>query len=60
MEKVKSIRPLLPNTLTMMALAFGVSSINMALWGKWELAVIFIVLSGFIILYFPGVLTFLS
>ena len=42
-----AIKPIFPNAVTMMALAFGVSSINMALWGKWELAVIFIMLAGF-------------
>lgn len=39
------LRPVFPNMVTMTALAFGVSSINMALWGNWELAVFFIVLS---------------
>ena len=42
-----TIKPIFPNAVTMMALAFGVSSMNMALWGKWELAVIFIILAGF-------------
>ncbi|MBP5343645.1 MAG: phosphatidylcholine/phosphatidylserine synthase [Alphaproteobacteria bacterium] len=42
-----AIKPIFPNAVTMMALAFGVSSINMALWGRWELAVLFIVLAGF-------------
>lgn len=37
-----NLRPLCPNAVTMLALAFGVSSINMALWGNWELAVAFI------------------
>ncbi|MBR6412284.1 MAG: phosphatidylcholine/phosphatidylserine synthase [Alphaproteobacteria bacterium] len=37
-----NLRPLFPNAVTMLALAFGVSSINMALWGNWELAVAFI------------------
>jgi len=42
-----AIKPIFPNAVTMLALAFGVSSMNMALWGRWEFAVIFIVLSGF-------------
>ena len=46
-EKEINIRPLFPNAVTMMALAFGVSSINMSLWGNWKMAVIFIVLAGF-------------
>ena len=37
-----NFRPLFPNAVTMMALAFGVSSINMALWGNWKIAVLFI------------------
>ena len=40
-----TLRPLLPNMVTMTALAFGVSSINMSLWGNWELAVAFIFFS---------------
>lgn len=40
-----NIRPLFPNAVTMTALAFGVSSINMSLWGNWEWAVAFIMLS---------------
>ena len=46
-EKEINIRPLFPNAVTMMALAFGVSSINMSLWGNWKMAVLFIVLAGF-------------
>ena len=45
-EKEINIRPLFPNAVTMTALAFGVSSINMAFWGHWTIAVIFIALSG--------------
>lgn len=45
-EREISLRPILPNAVTMTALAFGVSSINMAFWGNWQLAVIFIALSG--------------
>jgi len=37
-----NLRPFCPNAVTMLALAFGVSSINMALWGNWRLAVAFI------------------
>lgn len=40
-----NVRSLCPNAVTMTALAFGVSSINMSLWGKWEYAMIFIFLS---------------
>lgn len=40
------IKPLFPNAVTMMALAFGVSSMNMALWGNWQIAVVFIFLAG--------------
>lgn len=39
------IRPLFPNAVTMSALGFGVSSINMALWGEWKWAVAFIFFS---------------
>ena len=44
-DKDIDIRPLFPNMVTMTALGFGVSSINMALWEKWEYAVMFIILS---------------
>lgn len=40
------IRQLFPNAITMTALGFGVSSINMAFWGHWEMAVLFIALSA--------------
>ncbi|MBQ3695821.1 MAG: CDP-alcohol phosphatidyltransferase family protein [Alphaproteobacteria bacterium] len=43
----ETIKPLFPNAVTMMALAFGVSSINMALWGNWQMAVMFIFFAGF-------------
>lgn len=46
MEKVKDMRSLLPNAVTMMALAFGVSSLNMAFWGHWTMAVFFIFLAA--------------
>ncbi len=45
-DKELNLKPLLPNGVTMLALAFGVSSINMAFWGAWHLAVIFIALAG--------------
>lgn len=45
-EKEINIRSLFPNAVTMTALAFGVSSVNMAFWGHWTAAVIFIALSG--------------
>ncbi len=45
-EKEIKIRPIFPNSVTMMALAFGVSSINMSLWGNWKMAVMFIILAG--------------
>ncbi len=44
-DKEIKIRPIFPNAVTMTALAFGVSSINMAFWGHWHMAVIFIALS---------------
>ncbi|MBR2586277.1 MAG: phosphatidylcholine/phosphatidylserine synthase [Thermoguttaceae bacterium] len=37
---------LFPNSVTMLALAFGVSSINMAYWGEWRQAVLCIMLAG--------------
>ena len=40
------IKPLFPNAVTMMALAFGVSSMNMALWGNWQMSVVFIFFAG--------------
>lgn len=45
LQKDIDLRPLFPNMVTMTALAFGVSSINMALWGEWSLAVAFIFFS---------------
>ena len=41
-----NIKPIFPNAVTMTALAFGVSSINMAFWGEWALAILFIALAG--------------
>ena len=43
----ETIKPLFPNAVTMMALAFGVSSMNMAFWGNWPMAVCCIMLAGF-------------
>ncbi len=45
-EKEFTLRPLFPNLVTMTALAFGVSSINMSFWGNWSMAVIFIALAA--------------
>lgn len=45
-ENGLNFRPILPNALTMTALAFGVSSLNMAFWGQWKMAVLFIILSA--------------
>lgn len=44
----KEINPkiIFPNAVTMLALAFGVSSINMSLWNNWKMAVLFIILAG--------------
>ena len=41
------IKPLCPNAVTMMALVFGVSALNKAMWGDWQWAVCFILLAGF-------------
>jgi len=41
------IKPLCPNALTMLALVFGVSALNKAMWGDWQWAVGFILLAGF-------------
>lgn len=45
-NKELHLRQMFPNALTMTALAFGVSSLNMAFWGHWQMAVLFIALSG--------------
>jgi len=42
----EKIKPLCPNALTMLALVFGVSALNKALWGDWQWAVCFILLAG--------------
>lgn len=36
----------LPNSVTMLGLAFGVSSLNMAYWQEWKMAVFFILLAA--------------
>lgn len=46
MDHDKKLKQLLPNTVTMLGLAFGVSSLNMAFWGQWKLAFFAIVLAG--------------
>lgn len=45
-DKEITLRQILPNAVTMTALAFGVSALNMAFWGQWKLAVLFILLAG--------------
>lgn len=45
-QQASNLRKLFPNALTMTALAFGVSSLNMAFWGHWQMAVLFISLSA--------------
>lgn len=45
-SQASALRKLFPNALTMTALAFGVSSLNMAFWGHWQMAVLFISLSA--------------
>lgn len=36
----------LPNSVTMLGLAFGVSALNMAYWQEWKMAMFFILLAG--------------
>ena len=43
----EKIKPLCPNALTMLALVFGVSALNAAMWGNWAWSVGFILLAGF-------------
>lgn len=45
-EREIHLRKLFPNAITMTALAFGVSSLNMSFWGRWDMAVIFICLAA--------------
>lgn len=40
------MKPMAPNAVTMLALAFGISSIHMALWARWKMAVIFLLVSS--------------
>lgn len=47
LEYNKKLRKIFPNSITMLALAFGVSSLNMAFWGHWQMAIFFITLSAF-------------
>ncbi len=47
LEYNKKLRKIFPNSITMLALAFGVSSLNMAFWGHWQMAIFFIALSAF-------------
>lgn len=44
--KKRSFRPLLPNFVTMLALVSGVSSIHMAVWGRWRAAILCLLASG--------------
>lgn len=46
MRDSTKFKRLFPNSVTMLALAFGVSSINMAYWGEWRQAVLCIMLAG--------------
>lgn len=39
-------KPIAPNAVTMLALAFGISSIHMALWGRWKMALVFLLVSS--------------
>ena len=45
-EREIHLRKFFPNAITMTALAFGVSSLNMSFWGRWDMAVIFICLAA--------------
>jgi CDP-diacylglycerol--serine O-phosphatidyltransferase len=44
--RLPAIKPVAPNTVTMLALAFGISSIHMALWGRWKMSVLFLLVSS--------------
>ena len=44
--KKRSLRPLLPNFVTMLALVSGVSAIHMAIWGRWRAAILCLLASG--------------
>lgn len=45
--KEVDIRPMFPNMVTMSALACGLSSLQFAFWGNWQMAVVCIALAGF-------------
>ena len=53
------IRRFFPNAITMTALGFGLSSLNMAFWGQWKMAVLFIALSALCDFLDGGVARFL-
>lgn len=59
-RKELQLRQMFPNALTMTALAFGVSSLNMAFWGHWQMAVLFIALSAVFDFLDGGVARFLG
>ena len=40
------LRQACPNTVTFLALAFGVSSLNFSFWGRWEMAVLSLILAA--------------
>jgi CDP-diacylglycerol---serine O-phosphatidyltransferase len=40
------LRQACPNMVTFLALAFGVSSLNFSFWGRWELAVLSLILAA--------------
>jgi CDP-diacylglycerol--serine O-phosphatidyltransferase len=44
--KKRSLRPLVPNFVTMLALVSGVSAIHMAIWGRWSAAILCLLASG--------------
>ncbi|MDO5581521.1 MAG: phosphatidylcholine/phosphatidylserine synthase [Planctomycetia bacterium] len=46
MNHDRKLKQLLPNSVTMLGLAFGVSSLNMAFWGQWKYAFFFILLAA--------------
>lgn len=46
MKDELKLKRLCPNMITMTALCFGVSSLNMAYWGQWQMALTFIILAG--------------
>jgi CDP-diacylglycerol--serine O-phosphatidyltransferase len=44
--KRRTLRPLVPNFVTMLALVSGVSAIHMAIWGRWNAAILCLLASG--------------